>query len=133
MKLNHVLETSLHAIDLEEAEAFYTKLLGRDPYRREAGRFVFYKLDEAMFLLFNPDATSGDNHGIPPHGTHGSGHACFRIEENEMDAWKARLAELGIPLESEHRWSNGAASLYFRDPAGNSLELAPWRIWDRYD
>ena len=131
MKLTRILETALHATDLEAAEAFYTKLLNCEPVRYEAGRLVFYKLDEAMFLVFNPDATSGDNQGIPSHGTRGAGHMCFRIKESEVEAWKARLAELGIPLEAEHTWSNGAVSLYFRDPEGNSLELAPWRIWDR--
>ncbi|CAN5648579.1 VOC family protein [soil metagenome] len=131
MKLTRILETSLHATDLEAAESFYTKLLGCEPQQKMVGRFVFYKLEAAMFLLFNPAATSGDNHGIPPHGTRGAGHLCFRIGENEVEAWKARLGELGIPLEAEHIWSNGTVSLYFRDPEGNSLELAPWKIWER--
>jgi len=135
MKLTHVLETALYAVNLDEAEAFYTKLLGVTPYHRMPGRFVFYKLDQAMFLLFNPEATSVDNNGIPPHGARGHGHACFRIGEGdeERTAWKQRLAELQIPLEMECPWPNGTVSLYFRDPAGNSIELAPWGIWSRYD
>lgn len=133
MKLNRILETALDATNLDEMEVFYTRLLSREPYQKEQGRFVFYKLEEAMFLLFNPEATSRDNHGIPTHGTHGPGHACFRIEENEIEAWKERLTELGISLESEHWWPNNTTSLYFRDPAGHSIELAPWRIWNRYD
>jgi len=124
-----ILETSLHTTDLPAAEAFYTRLLGREPLIVDAGRYVFYKLEGAMFLLFDPTVTAVDNHGIPPHGTTGTGHVCFRIEEGERDIWRRRLAELDIPLEAEHVWPNGAVSLYFRDPAGNSLELAPWRIW----
>jgi catechol 2,3-dioxygenase-like lactoylglutathione lyase family enzyme len=133
MKLSRILETALYATNLDEAEAFYTQLLERDPYHREGGRHVFFELDEAMLLLFNPEATSGDNQGIPSHGTHGQGHVCFHIEENQTEAWKSRLAELGIPIEVEHTWPNGTKSLYFRDPAGNSIELAPWRIWNRSD
>lgn len=130
MKLNRILETVLYAPELGRAEAFYTKLLGREPYHQETGRYVFYKLDEAMFLLFNPQATSVDNQGLLRHGAQGPGHVCFRIQEGED--WKARLADLGIPLEIEHTWPNGTKSLYFRDPCGNSVELAAWEIWHRY-
>ena len=133
MKLGRILETALYATNLDEAAAFYTRLLEREPYHQEAGRYSFFKLDEAMFLLFNPEATSADNQGIPPHGARGHGHLCFQIEEEQTEAWKSRLAQLGIPIELEHTWPNGARSLYFRDPAGNSLELAPGRIWSRYD
>jgi catechol 2,3-dioxygenase-like lactoylglutathione lyase family enzyme len=133
MKLTSILEAALYAPNLDEAEAFFTKLLEREPYHREVERYVFFKLDQAMLLVFNPEATSCDNQGLPPHGTHGHGHVCFQIEEDQTEAWKSRLAELGIPIEVEHTWPNGTKSLYFRDPAGNSIELAPWRIWNRYD
>jgi catechol 2,3-dioxygenase-like lactoylglutathione lyase family enzyme len=132
MKLSRILETALYTPNLEEAEAFYAKLLELEPYHREGQRHVFFKLDEAMLLLFNPETTLGDNQGIPAHGARGQGHLCFQIEEAQIEAWKSRLAELGIPIEVEHTWPNGSKSLYFRDPAGNSIELAPWRIWSRY-
>jgi catechol 2,3-dioxygenase-like lactoylglutathione lyase family enzyme len=35
----------------------------------------------------------------------------------------------GISIEAEIRWPRGGASVYVRDPAGNSVELAPARIW----
>jgi len=133
MKLERVLETILYARDIDAAEAFYTRLLEREPYVRQPGKLVFYKLPDAMFLLFNPEVTSVSNPGLPLHGATGEGHACFRIEEGDEEKWKGRLAALGIPLEMEHLWPNGTKSLYFRDPAGNSLELACWRIWNRYD
>ena len=129
MKLSRLLETALYAPNLDEAAAFYAKLLDRKPHREDVGRYSFFKLDEAMLLLFNPEATSVDNQGIPPHGTRGPGHLCFQIEEEQTGAWKSRLLELGISIEVEHTWPNGAKSLYFRDPAGNSVELAPWKIW----
>ena len=129
--LSQILETCLYAKDLDAAEVFYTKLFGREPYAVDGGHFVFYKLDGCMLLLFNPDKCE-DNGDIPSHGSRGRGHACFRVEEDELDSWKARLEELNIPLEQEHTWSNGKRSLYFRDPAENSLEIAPWSIWERY-
>jgi catechol 2,3-dioxygenase-like lactoylglutathione lyase family enzyme len=46
-----------------------------------------------------------------------------------MDAWRDHLAARGVDIEAEVQWPRGGHSLYFRDPAGNSLELASPRIW----
>jgi catechol 2,3-dioxygenase-like lactoylglutathione lyase family enzyme len=35
----------------------------------------------------------------------------------------------GVAVESEVAWPQGGRSIYFRDPAGNSLECAEARIW----
>ncbi|QYY36434.1 VOC family protein [Ruficoccus sp. ZRK36] len=129
MNLNKILETCLYADDLPAAETFYTRLLGHEPLAREEGKYIFYKLDGTMLLIFDPQA-SADNDEVPPHGTRGSTHVCFRIEAADIPGWRYRLEELGIPLEMEHIWREGVHSLYFRDPAGNSLEIAPWSLWD---
>ena len=34
-----------------------------------------------------------------------------------------------MTIEQEVDWPRGGRSFYFRDPAGNSLELATPRIW----
>ena len=34
------------------------------------------------------------------------------------------------PLAVGIHWPRGGASLYLRDPAGNSVELAPGKIWN---
>ena len=39
------------------------------------------------------------------------------------------LAEQRVAIEREVDWPGGGFSLYFRDPAGNSLELATPRLW----
>ncbi len=41
----------------------------------------------------------------------------------------AKLKAAGIEIESEVHWPNGGRSIYFRDPAGNSLECAEAKIW----
>jgi catechol 2,3-dioxygenase-like lactoylglutathione lyase family enzyme len=51
------------------------------------------------------------------------------VTHAELDAWRSALPERGIAIEHEHLWPNGARSLYFRDPAGNSVELATKEIW----
>ena len=66
---------------------------------------------------------------MPPHGAHGPGHLCFAASDAEITDWAARLAAAGHPIEADFRWPNGARSIYFRDPAGNSLEMAEPRLW----
>jgi len=82
-----------------------------------------------MFLVFHPGATASGSGGVPGHGARGPGHAAFAVAEEDLDRWAARLAEKRIPIEGEVRWPGGGRSIYFRDPAGNSLELATPRIW----
>ena len=47
---------------------------------------------------------------------------------DQIDAWRNWLAQHGVPVETEVTWPGGF-SLYFRDPAGNSLELATPEMW----
>jgi catechol 2,3-dioxygenase-like lactoylglutathione lyase family enzyme len=129
-----VLETCLYARDLEAAEHFYADLLGLAVVAREPARHVFLRCGAAMPLVFDPDRTStaaGQVNGVavPPHGVNGPAHVCFRIAENDLKAWRERLHGAGVSIEAEITWPRGGASLYVRDPAGNSVELAPARIW----
>ena len=66
---------------------------------------------------------------MPAHGAVGPGHAAFAVDEAELPAWRARLRAHGVAVEAEIAWPRGGRSLYVRDPAGNSIELAPPRIW----
>jgi catechol 2,3-dioxygenase-like lactoylglutathione lyase family enzyme len=76
-----------------------------------------------MLLLFDPAGT------LPGHGATGPGHVAFNIGPEEFDAWRVRLAVHGVKITSEHSWKPGALSIYFRDPAGNSLELTTPATW----
>ena len=66
---------------------------------------------------------------MPAHGARGPGHACFAVAEADLDGWQRRLEEAGVAIEQVMTWPRGGRSFYFRDPAGNSLELATPRIW----
>ncbi|MBI3737350.1 VOC family protein [Candidatus Sumerlaeota bacterium] len=129
MQARSILETCLYVDDLEKAEDFYVRVLGLVPFAREKGRHVFFHCGDAVFLLFNPEATVHSHHGIPAHGARGAGHAAFRMNESEIDAWRAHLNQSGVEIETEYTWPTGGFSIYFRDPAGNSIELATPRIW----
>lgn len=124
-----VLETILYVDDLEAARAFYEVVLGLELYSQKHGVFVFFKCGDSMLLLFNPEAAA-KNESIPAHGAEGPGHACFAVAEAELDAWKMRLNQHDVAIEQDVDWPNGAKSFYFRDPAGNSLELATPKIWN---
>jgi catechol 2,3-dioxygenase-like lactoylglutathione lyase family enzyme len=132
-KVEHVLESCLYARDLAAAERFYTDVLGLTFYARQEGRHVFFRCGQRMVLLFNPiessQAATHDGLDVPTHGTRGSGHLCFAMRESELPAWQAHLARHGVAIEKVIDWPGGGRSLYFRDPAGNSLELATPRIW----
>jgi catechol-2,3-dioxygenase len=53
----------------------------------------------------------------------------FAVSGTELDGWRAHLADCQVPIEIEVEWPEGGRSIYFRDPAGNSVELAPPTMW----
>lgn len=135
-----VLETALYVDDLDAAEQFYSTVLGLRKHSSHPGRHVFFYCGRGMLLLFDPRATTvaapgpvSDGGMIPAHGATGHGHAAFRIQRSEIEPWKARLAAAGVVIESEIIWPESGHSLYFRDPAGNSLELATPQLWGFQD
>lgn len=126
--IDRVLETILYVDDLEAAERFYADVLGLVLDSRKAGIFAFFKCGDGMLLLFDPRAAR-QGRSVPAHGAEGPGHACFAVAEADLDAWRARLCAAGVEIEHEAVWPRGGRSFYFRDPAGNSLEMATPKIW----
>ncbi len=133
MTVSGILETVLYAEDLDEAEAFYSDVLGLERVTRAGNRHVFFRCGNQMLLIFNPYETIRlPRRGalpVPPHGAIGPGHVCFSASAEEIEAWRARLSEKGILIGADFEWPQGGRSIYFRDPAGNSLEFAEPRIW----
>ncbi|PVA09419.1 glyoxalase/bleomycin resistance/extradiol dioxygenase family protein [Pelagivirga sediminicola] len=127
-----VLETALYASDLDAAAAFYKDVVGLTEHQRVPGRHVFLRCETSMLMLFNPQATQsgGGKLPVPPHGARGEGHVCFRAEPGEMDAWAHHLSAMGVAIEADFEWPNGARSIYVRDPARNSVEFAEAKLWD---
>ena len=134
MKTVGVLESCLYAEELESIEPFYRDVIGLEFISRERGRHVFFRCGESVVLFFNPQHTSTqqssiDGAVIPLHGAHGAGHLAFRIFGEELISWREHLMKYSIIIESEVSWPTGGQSIYFRDPAGNSIELATPGIW----
>ncbi|HEX9617856.1 MAG TPA: VOC family protein [Anaerolineales bacterium] len=133
MKASRILETSLYTSDLPAAENFYLHVLGLEPFSRVAGRHLFYKIGNAMLLIFNPEKSRKASGDVPPHGAEGPGHVAFSVRETELDDWREHLARQRVEIEAEIAWPGGGYSLYFRDPAGNSVELATPLTWGMED
>lgn len=129
-----VLESALYAENLEETAAFYGDVLGLEEIVRVDGRHVFFRAGPGVLLIFRPSATEQPlppdaRLPVPPHGARGPGHVCFAGTAAEIEAWANRLQAAGITVEADFEWPQGGRSIYFRDPAGNSLEIAEPRIW----
>ena len=129
LNIKAVVETAIYVDDLQATETFYGTILGLPVIGKEAGRHVFFQVGESNVLLaFLAEATlKGDQ--LPAHGTTGPGHFALGIEVESFDAWRKLLHGQGVAVEKEVEWPRGGKSLYFRDPAGNSVELVTPGVW----
>ena len=135
-RIRRVLETPLYVEDVERSARFYEHTLG---LRRMSTGDRLISLDAGggtVLLLFRRGATEVGSRfeggWIPPHDGRGRAHFAFAIDVAEVDAWRRRLEERGVEIESEVRWGRGGLSLYFRDPDGHSVELATPGVWPVY-
>ncbi len=134
--LEGILEAAVYTDDLEAARGFYGGLLALEQIAERPGRHVFFRCGASVLLCFDPAATReppppGAPLPVPPHGAQGPGHVCFAATGEAIGAWVARLTAAGVAVEADFRWPNGARSVYVRDPAGNSVELAEPHLWER--
>jgi catechol 2,3-dioxygenase-like lactoylglutathione lyase family enzyme len=130
MQLQNILETCLYVDDLAKAERFYHEVLGLGVESRQEGRHVFFHCGNRMLLLFNPLASRDSTDHFPGHGAFGPGHVAFGIHAADMPAWLEHLKAKNVAIEKVIDWPQGGRSVYFRDPAGNSLEFATPQIWN---
>ena len=127
-----IMETAIYAADVAAAVAFYRDVFGLTVVTEVPGRLAFLMCGQQMLLIFNPELSQQPDptHAIPRHGATGQGHFCFRAsDKDEVAAWGAHFARLGIPVERFQVWQGGTHSVYVRDPAGNSVEVGEAALW----
>ncbi len=131
-ELESVLETSLYVSDLERAAAFYRDTLGlRMIGEFDKQRGIAFRVGPSILLLFRADATRKPGE-VPAHGSSGQGHAAFRVAPEQIPVWRELLKKRGVAIETEVEFDPSCPpSLYFRDPDGNSLEIAVSGIWPK--
>jgi catechol 2,3-dioxygenase-like lactoylglutathione lyase family enzyme len=127
--ITHILETILYVDDVEAARAFYEGVLGLEPHGMASDLGIGYLLERQMLLLFVAKQSSQPGRIVPSHGANGAGHLAFQATPAELESWRVHLLAKGVEIEQEHRWDNGTRSIYFRDPAGNSLEFTSPSLW----
>lgn len=130
-----VAEAVLYVSDLDRAADFYTEVLGL-PLTASFNEARFLQTGkDSTLILFDIEGIRKRKSAIPSHGAVGEGHIALAVPAGEMDDWRERLVAHGIPIEHEQDWPQGTHSIYFRDPAGNSVELIDGshyrRVWER--
>ena len=128
MQPSKIFETVLYAEDLAAAERFYHEALGLEVLERSNVTVVF-RCGGGVLLIFDPRKSAAPDRDAPSHGTAAVGHIAFAAKPEDLDAWREQLRQAGVPIEREVDWDEGGHSIYFRDPAGNVVELAPPTIW----
>jgi len=129
MNIRAIVETAIYVADLQATEAFCGTILGLTVIAKERGRHVFFLVGASNVLLaFIADATLNGDH-LPPHGAKGPSHFALGIDAEALDAWRRKLQESGVAIEQEVEWPRGGRSIYFRDPAGNSVEMVTPGVW----
>jgi catechol 2,3-dioxygenase-like lactoylglutathione lyase family enzyme len=134
--VQRVLETGVYVESPDRSAEFYERVLGLVVMSR-AERMVSIDAGEGTVLLLfrrggSAEGTSFPGGWIPPHDGTGRAHFAFAVRSEDLDAWRARLAEHGVEIESEVTWERGGTSLYLRDPDGHSVELAAPGVWPVY-
>jgi catechol-2,3-dioxygenase len=123
-----IFETVLYADDLQTCARFYHEVLGLEMITR-SDLVVSFRCADGVLLLFDPNRSAAAGRDVPSHGRAGAGHLAFAATESELEQWRRRLASANVAVEAEIQWEQGGRSIYFRDPAGNSIEFAPLTLW----
>ena len=124
-----VLETVLyHDGRVREAVTrFYGEVLGL-PLVAGWDDGLAFRVGAGVLLLFDRQRLAERSGPIADHGASGSGHACVQAAAGEYEQWREQLTAGGIEIVHDHNWGRGR-SFYFKDPAGNLLEIADCDFW----
>jgi len=109
MKLQKIY-TALRTSDLQAAEAWYTKLLGRRPDYRPMDTLVQWELSDHGGVMLSTDAEIADK-GV------------MFVVVDDLAAERRRLKGLGIVLGDDDQGDYSTLA-QVRDPDGNVITLA---------
>jgi catechol 2,3-dioxygenase-like lactoylglutathione lyase family enzyme len=108
--------------DVDEAIAFYTKLLGFELLTSAPPAFADVKLGNLRLLLAGPTSSAGRPmpDGRKP-GPGGWNRIHFVIDD--IDAEVARLRDAGATFRNDIVTGPGGKQILLEDPSGNVIEL----------
>ena len=130
MEFLKIKETCLYVQDLEQARAFYHRVLGLPVISYLEGKHLFLRAGTSVLLLFNP-TDSREKTSPPAHYGGGKQHFAFEVNTGNYENSKMEMRRKGIDIIDEVTWRSGRKSFYFNDPEGNVLEVLPDDgVWD---
>ena len=88
-----------------------------------------FRVADGVLLLFDLERLCERRGPIADHGATGPGHACLRAGDGEFARWREHLERAGVEIVHDATWGDSGRSFYFKDPAGNLLEIADRDIW----
>ena len=117
------VQLALNVSDIDEAVAFYTKLFGAEPAKRQPGYANFAIANPPLKLVLLEDVTARG------HGTVGAlNHLGVEVEStDEVTAATGRLNDSGLETEVEEQTTCCYAvqdKVWVSDPDG-----APWEVY----
>jgi catechol 2,3-dioxygenase-like lactoylglutathione lyase family enzyme len=130
MNILKIKETCLYVSDLAQVLPFYRDVLGLPLISYVPGKHLFFRAGASVLLLFNPE-DSREKISPPPHYGGGAQHFAFEVHRSDYKKTKEEIQSKGIDIIDSVPWQHGMESFYFKDPAGNILEVVPDAgIWD---
>jgi catechol 2,3-dioxygenase-like lactoylglutathione lyase family enzyme len=136
LRINGVLETALYAEDISRTAAFYERVLGLSIMFRNRRLVAFAAGPSSVLLIFQKGETGetivSQGGTVPGHDGSGRLHIALAVSADELACWRQRLADHGVGLIGEQKWSAGGTSLYFYDPDCHVVELATPGLWPNY-
>lgn len=117
--IHGICELTLESDDPKAMERFYCETIGLEVLSREEDRIWLACGERTRLGLWT--------RGEKEHGDRGGRHVhfAFSVHPGELDTLRSRLHEQGVDFEGPVEHDGGDRSVYFRDPAGNLLE-----VWD---
>lgn len=122
MRNDEIVSVRYMVADVDEAIAFYTKLLGFDLLTSALPAFADVKRGNLRLLLAGPASSAGRP---MPDGTKPSPGGWNRIHfvVDDLDAEVARLRDAGAQFRNDMIEGPGGKQILLLDPSGNVVEL----------
>ena len=108
----------ISAKDFDRAQEWYKEILFQCQPDSRTDRFVFWKLGEVLFGVFNPDVAEADV---------AFGDNCVpNMEVEDVDSLHDRLRDKGVNIVMPLNNVNGTRIFQCQDSEGNVLEFYQW-------
>ena len=119
---NEMVNVRYMVHDVDEAIAFYTKVLGFEMLTNAAPAFADVKRGTLRLLLSGPASSAGRPmpDGAKP-GPGGWNRIHFIVDD--LDAEVARLRDAGAQFRNDILQGPGGKQILLEDPSGNPIEL----------